>query len=130
MPDLRARKKAAQAGASHVNIRHHGSHGQRGNPIAPYVWCIIGAVLGYLGGSLSGDGSLVTRLEAVGVGVFGAFMGGEFIASYVLKPEVLKTISAPAAGMAVAGAVVALVLLKLMRRAVGPMKVGKSRRRE
>lgn len=56
-------------------------------------------------------------------------MGGEFVASYVLKPEVMKSISAPAAGMAFAGAVIALVLLKLMRRAVGPMKAGKSRRR-
>ena len=61
--------------------------------------------------------------------MFGAFIGGEFIASYVLKPALAKSINPSTIGMAVAGAVVCLVLLKLMRRAVGPMKNTKKRSR-
>ena len=106
----------------------HGSHG-RGPTIAPYVWGAIGAVLGYLGGSLGGDGTLSTRVEAVLVGMFSAFIGAEFIALYVLSAESFKGITAAKGGMAVMGAVIGLGLLMAMRRAVGPMKAGKSKRR-
>src|SRR4051812_42017400 len=94
-------------------------HGE-GSSMAVYVWCAIGAALGWLGGTLGGQGGITGRIEAVLVGIFGAFLGGEFFASMVLagKHELdVATIS-----MSVGTAVVCLFLLKAMRRAVGPLK--------
>ncbi len=101
----------------------------RGTFIAPYVWCVIGAILGFLASLSGGEGTIVMRIESVLVGVFGAFLGGEFIAVYLLSPAMQKSINAATVGMAIGGAVVALGLLMAMRKAVGPMKAGKSKRR-
>ncbi|HEY8357485.1 MAG TPA: hypothetical protein VIL30_08475 [Ramlibacter sp.] len=75
-----------------------------------------------------GSDSKIMRIEEMCVGIFGAFIGGEFL------PSVLGAAGAPAPGFSglalatgVGGAAVMLVLLKLMRRSVGPMRNSRSR---
>ena len=96
--------------------------------MGPYLWCAIGAVLGWLA-SLATMRGFVPTVESVCVGIFGAFLGGEFLPAYVLVPQAGdKGLSGAAIAMAVVSAVVCLVLLKLMRGAVGPLKAKKARR--
>jgi uncharacterized membrane protein YeaQ/YmgE (transglycosylase-associated protein family) len=59
------------------------------------------------------------------VGVFGAFIGGEFVADMV-RGKSTEAFSMSSLGLAAAGAVVMLVLLKVMRGAVGPLRAKKS----
>ena len=91
-----------------------------------YIWCALGAVIGWLF-SVLGKTEKIVMLENLCMGVFGAFIGGEFIADQVHGK------AAPAADfpmdsllMAGAGAVVVLLLLKLMRHKVGPVRKGGS----
>jgi uncharacterized membrane protein YeaQ/YmgE (transglycosylase-associated protein family) len=109
-----------------------------------FIWGFVGAVLGLLAGSMAGDGSLTVRIEYVLVGIFGAFIGAEFLASMFTTAAVVpvpaagaaKTfgpaaVAAPAAfsigglALAVLGAGVMLGALAFMRKAVGPLKSGK-----
>jgi uncharacterized membrane protein YeaQ/YmgE (transglycosylase-associated protein family) len=111
------------------------SHGQEAH-INPFIWCAVGAAVGWLAGMVSAATLKTTRIEDVLVGVFGAFIGGEFIAAMLNPPPVVavvanapKVVAAPVAApftmlglaLAIAGAVVMLVLLALMRKSVGPM---------
>ena len=68
-------------------------------------------------------------IENVAVGVFGAFIGGDFVAAMISGAKVVndKDFRISSLAMAVAGAVVMLVVLRLMRGAVGPMRAGKSK---
>lgn len=70
-------------------------------------------------------------MENVLVGMFGAFIGGDFVAS-MLNGGVVndQDFTLGALGLAVASAVVMLVLLRLMRGAVGPLRSGKKKRSE
>lgn len=105
-----------------------------GNPINPFIWCAVGAAVGWLAGMIGSGLTKTTRIEDIAVGVFGAFIGGEFVAAMinppppvkaavgnikVAPPEVAFTVLALA--LAIAGAVGMLLLLSLLRRAVGPM---------
>ncbi|MDB5750125.1 MAG: hypothetical protein JWP65_546 [Ramlibacter sp.] len=75
-----------------------------------------------------GSNGKTVRIEEICVGIFGAFIGGEFLPSVLSETG---TVAPGFSGMAlmtgVAGAAVMLVLLKLMRRTVGPMRDSKSR---
>jgi len=96
--------------------------------MGPYLWCAIGAILGWLA-SLATMRGFVPTVESVCVGIFGAFLGGEFLPAMLLVPGAgAKGLSGAAIAMAVGGAVVCLILLALMRGAVGPLKAKKSRR--
>lgn len=90
-----------------------------------YLWCAAGAVLGFLLAVMSGKSDKILYVEAIAVGVFGASVGGELIADFIKGP------ANQGIGMrllfAVATAAAALFLLVVMRRAVGPMKAGKSK---
>ncbi|MFC5498041.1 GlsB/YeaQ/YmgE family stress response membrane protein [Caenimonas terrae] len=68
-------------------------------------------------------------IENVLVGMFGAFIGGDFVAAMISAKGVVndKDFRLSSLGMAIAGAVVMLVLLRIMRRAVGPMRGSKSK---
>jgi uncharacterized membrane protein YeaQ/YmgE (transglycosylase-associated protein family) len=91
------------------------------------VWCLVGAAIGWLAGLMMGGGrGKVVLVENMLVGVFGAFIGGEFVAD-MLHMGVPGSFSAGALGISVVGAIVLLVLLRLMRGAVGPMQASKSR---
>ena len=75
-----------------------------------------------------GSKGKVQRLEEVLVGVFGAFIGGEFVVDLFRSGAPATTgFSVAALGMGILGAVVMLTLLKMMRGAVGPLRSGKSR---
>ena len=71
------------------------------------------------------------QVEGIAVGVFGAFAGGEFLATTLRGPVTAADagFSAVALGLAVAGALTMLGVLALMRRAVGPMRASKSKTR-
>ena len=62
------------------------------------------------------------------IGVFGAFIGGDFLVAMsnggVVNDKVFRMSSL---GMAIAGAVVMLVVLRLMCGAVGPMRGSKNK---
>ena len=69
-------------------------------------------------------------LENVIVGVFGAFIGGEFmVAMFNGKVPVDTAFHFSSLAIAIATAVVMLALLQLMRRAVGPLRSGKAKPR-
>jgi uncharacterized membrane protein YeaQ/YmgE (transglycosylase-associated protein family) len=98
--------------------------------VGPYVWCVIGVVMGWLATVVGRQGDFIVRVESVLVGVFGAFVGGEFLASMLLQPAPKGAgLTAGPVLFAVAGALVGLLLLHIMRRAVGPLKAGKKRSR-
>jgi uncharacterized membrane protein YeaQ/YmgE (transglycosylase-associated protein family) len=96
-----------------------------------YVWCVIGVVLGWLAIMASGETQFILRIESVLVGIFGSYFGGEFLATTLLHPaDKGAGLSGAAVGMALGGSVVSLVLLRVMRKAVGPLKQSKKRGRE
>lgn len=99
----------------------HGPHG-RGAEINFYIWCAVGAVVGGIAGLFIGNTSKITRIEEVLVGVFGAFIGGEFITAMLNSGKAPTTFTMGALLNAVGGAIALIVLLTLMRRAVGPMR--------
>jgi uncharacterized membrane protein YeaQ/YmgE (transglycosylase-associated protein family) len=106
----------------------HGSPWQ-GAEINFYIWIAIGVAAGFLVGTMTGSRLAITRIEDVLVGVFGAFIGGEFVASAFTTGQPPGTFTMLALVCAVVGALLMLVLLKLMRGAVGPLKSGKSRQK-
>jgi uncharacterized membrane protein YeaQ/YmgE (transglycosylase-associated protein family) len=98
--------------------------------INTYIWCAVGAAIGFVLGSMLGKSSRSGRIEDILVGVFGAFIGGEFVADLLRGPIATSTQGFGVKLMlAVAGALTLLGLLALMRRSVGPMRNSKSRAR-
>ncbi|MGV3569571.1 MAG: GlsB/YeaQ/YmgE family stress response membrane protein [Ramlibacter sp.] len=106
---------------------HHGPiHGVpwHGVPINPFIWVAVGAATGLLAGVLMRSDSRIVRIEEICVGIFGAFIGGEFLPSVLGNAPGFSGLSL---AMGIGGAVVMLLLLKLMRRKVGPMRNSRSR---
>ena len=69
------------------------------------------------------------QIENILIGMFGAFIGGEFVSEQISGASVTTGFHVSSLGLAVAGAVVALLLLRLMRIVVGPMQKGKSKKK-
>lgn len=91
---------------------------------------MVGALLGGAACLVAGTREKILILESLGVGMFGAFIGGDFVAGMLSKGATNdKDFSMGSLGLAVAGGLVALALLRLMRRAVGPQHVTKGPRR-
>ena len=88
----------------------------------PYIWCGVGAVIGWLASRLTGSADLAVTIENVCVGIFGAFIGGGVAGDTSFHISSL--------GIAVASSVAMLFALKLMRRTVGPMRHGKSKTKQ
>lgn len=89
----------------------------------------MGGVIGWLATKMAGGGRPLL-IENVLVGVFGAFVGGDFIVSSLNGGVVNDTdFKIGSLAMAVAGAVVMLLVLKVMRKMVGPLRDSKSRKR-
>jgi uncharacterized membrane protein YeaQ/YmgE (transglycosylase-associated protein family) len=117
--------------------------------INPYILCALGAIIGLLAGAVMGSNGKIVRIEDVLVGVFGAFIGGEFLpsmfggaapaaaATATAVPAIPGVAAAPVAVAATslpvalaagtAGAVVLLLVLRAMRKSVGPLKNSKPR---
>ncbi len=101
------------------------------NGINPYIWCVVGGVVGWLATLVMGSSDKSVMVENVLVGVFGAFIGGDFLAAQLNGGVVNdKDFRIGSLGLAVGGAVVMLLMLKLMRRMVGPMRAHKAPRRK
>jgi uncharacterized membrane protein YeaQ/YmgE (transglycosylase-associated protein family) len=94
----------------------------------PVIWCAVGAIVGWLASVAMPVPGLVTRIETVLVGVFGAFIGGEFVAHYVGASTPTSGFTASAFLLAVGGAIALLALLGVMRKAVGPMRPHKRKK--
>jgi uncharacterized membrane protein YeaQ/YmgE (transglycosylase-associated protein family) len=108
-------------------MRFHGSP-WRGAAItfSFFIWCAIGALAGWLFGTMMQSRGRIQRVEEVLVGVFGSFIGAESTAAMLAQPE--SATGVPPAGIAgaVIGAAVLLVLLRILRGAVGPLRNSKS----
>jgi uncharacterized membrane protein YeaQ/YmgE (transglycosylase-associated protein family) len=113
------------AGPNPVTIGFHGTPWQ-GASIQFYLICAVGAGIGWLAGILMGSVGKIVLIEEMLVGVFGAFIGGDFLLSQLVGPTGTGSLI-QSLGLAAAGAAVMLVLLRVMRRVVGPMKNSKSR---
>lgn len=112
------------------SCQHRHSTAFRENGINPYIWCVVGGLLGGAAGLLFKSGDRIVMIENVGVGIFGAYIGGDFIASMLNGGVINDTdFSMRSLGLAIGGSVACLALLRLMRRTVGPMQAGKSKRR-
>ncbi len=94
-----------------------------------YIWCAIGAFAGWLSTRMMTAPSRSVQIENVLLGMFGAFMGGDFVAVQFSGAKVAESFQFTSLLLAVGGAVVLLLLLQLMRKAVGPMRNGVSKKK-
>jgi uncharacterized membrane protein YeaQ/YmgE (transglycosylase-associated protein family) len=99
--------------------------------INPFIVCGVGAAVGFVAGPLMGARGKIIRIEEMLVAIFGAFIGGDFLLT-LLEGEAAKpsNFSLQALGLGIAGACVLLLLLHLMRSAVGPLQSSKSKARQ
>ena len=97
-----------------------------GKCINVYIWCAIGAFAGWLLSRMMDAPVRSVQIENVLLGMFGAFIGGDFVSVQLSGPEIATGFHLSSLLLAVGGAVVMLLLLKLMRKAVGPLKKGRS----
>ena len=100
------------------------------NRINPYIWCAVGGIIGYLAVLFFPSGTRSDTIENVLVGVFGAFLGGDLLVTQLNGGVVNdKDFQISSLAYAVAGAVLLVVVLKLMRKSVGQIKPSKSKNR-
>jgi uncharacterized membrane protein YeaQ/YmgE (transglycosylase-associated protein family) len=97
-----------------------------GKSINVYIWCAIGAFAGWLTTHMMNAPARSAQIENILIGMFGAFIGGEFVSVQVSGAAVATGFHMSSLALAIAGAVVMLLLLKLMRKVVGPMQKGRS----
>jgi uncharacterized membrane protein YeaQ/YmgE (transglycosylase-associated protein family) len=98
--------------------------------INSFIWCAVGGIVGWIMGLMMSNEGRIHLVENVLVGVFGAFIGGDFVVAMLNKGIVNdKDFSIRSLAFAVVGAVVMLLILKLVRRAVGPMRASKPKSR-
>src|SRR4051812_1615043 len=103
---------------------------RRSNAINPYIWCAVGGVVGWAAGLMMKSDGKTLLVENVLVGVFGAFIGGDFVVAMVTHGVVSdKVFTMQGLTFAIAGAGVMLLLLKVVRTAVGPLRTGKRKPR-
>lgn len=99
-----------------------------GDDINSFIWCAIGALLGAAAGLMGGAKGPVAMAENVLVGMFGAFVGGDFLVDMFGQVRSGDTaFHVGSLGFAIAAAIGMLVLLHVMRRAVGPIRASRSR---
>ena len=79
---------------------------------------------------VAGTREKILIFESLGVGMFGAFIGGDLVASVLSGGKTNDTVfSMGSLGLAVGGGLLGLLLLKLMRGVVGKQHVTKGPRR-
>jgi uncharacterized membrane protein YeaQ/YmgE (transglycosylase-associated protein family) len=104
--------------------KHPCPHGA-GASINYFAWCAIGALFGWCAGLFAGSKGQSTLVENVLVGVFGAFVAGDVFTAVITGAKSDGAFQIAALLPAAAGAAVAMALVGLMRKAVGPMKNSK-----
>jgi uncharacterized membrane protein YeaQ/YmgE (transglycosylase-associated protein family) len=91
-----------------------------------FIWCAVGALAGWFFGVVMQSRGRIQRLEEVLVGVFGSFIGAESTAAMLAQAQPEAGFQPAALAGAIVGAIVLLVLLRIMRGAVGPLRNSKS----
>ncbi len=91
-----------------------------------YIWCAVGAAAGWFSSRIMSLPARSAQIENIVVGMFGAFLGGDFVAAQFNGGVVAPEFRIASLGLAVAGAVLLLALLQWMRKVVGPLKKGRS----
>lgn len=88
------------------------------------VWIVVGAVIGFVACKLLVSDSLNATAENILVAVFGAFVGGEFVAAQFNGGVSLdsETFRFSSLLIAIGCSVALLALLTLLRRALVPPK--------
>lgn len=86
----------------------------------------MGAFAGWLATRMMNAPARSAQIENILIGMFGAFIGGEFVSAQLSGAAVATGFHMSSLALAVVGAVVLLLLLKLMRKIVGPMQKSKS----
>jgi hypothetical protein len=100
----------------------------RERSINSYIWCAVGALLGGAAGLGAAPLARVLIVENVLVGMFGAFIGGDFLVDMFGSLRAGDTgFHVGSLGFAIGASIGMLVLLRLMRRAVGPMRASRSK---
>ncbi|RYX95171.1 MAG: hypothetical protein EOO28_12200 [Comamonadaceae bacterium] len=90
----------------------------------------MGAVLGGLACVLRKSRERAVLIENVLVGVFGAYIGGDFLSTMIPGGNADASVfSMRSLGLSAAGSIALLLCLGLMRRKVGPMRPAKRPRR-
>lgn len=93
------------------------------------VWAAIGAVMGWLATQLKPAADRIVFVENIVVAVFGAFIGGEAVAAMLRAGPKDTAITLVAVVLAMGCSAIALLLLGMMRRSVGPLRSGKPKPR-
>jgi uncharacterized membrane protein YeaQ/YmgE (transglycosylase-associated protein family) len=86
----------------------------------------MGVLIGWLSTRMMTAATPTAVIENVLVGMFGAFIGGDFVAAQFNAGVVTTQFTIGGLMFAVIGAIVILLLLKLMRKLVGPQRNSKS----
>ena len=93
-----------------------------------FIWCAVGLLASLLVMAGSRGQNAVQRIETLAVGMFGAVIGGDLVASLFAAAGAPETFRMSSLLLAGTGAAVMLGLLALMRRSVGPLKPHRLRR--
>jgi uncharacterized membrane protein YeaQ/YmgE (transglycosylase-associated protein family) len=100
----------------------------REHSINSYIWCAVGALLGGVAGLSAAPLARVVIVENVLVGMFGAFIGGDFLVDMFGSLRAGDSgFHIGSLGVAIAAAIGLLFVLHVMRRAVGPMRASRSK---
>lgn len=85
------------------------------------IWCVVGLLAGGAAAMVRGGLGRIAMIENLAVGTFGAFLGGDFLAAMFGVVASDAGFHASSLGMAVAGAVVLLIALGLIRGPAAPL---------
>ncbi|MBI5276452.1 MAG: hypothetical protein HY854_08320 [Burkholderiales bacterium] len=101
------------------------------SPIEPLnvaVWAAIGAAIGWAATQLTHKGDRIVFMENMAVAAFGSFAGGEFVTAMLRSGVRQPDITLLAIALAVVFSMLAVFMLGMMRRVVGPLRSGKPKR--
>jgi uncharacterized membrane protein YeaQ/YmgE (transglycosylase-associated protein family) len=86
----------------------------------------VGALTGWLATRFMNAPARSAQIENVLIGMFGAFIGGEFVAAQLSGAQVANSFHISSLLLAIVGAVVLLLLLYALRKLMGPMHKSRS----
>jgi uncharacterized membrane protein YeaQ/YmgE (transglycosylase-associated protein family) len=96
--------------------------------ITTYILCAIGLGLGWLAGQMAGNVGKVLLVENLAVGLFGSFLGGDWLVSTLQNSKVSDAaFHISTLAWAVGGTALMLLCLRLLRGAMGEMKISKGK---
>jgi len=94
----------------------------------PYIWAALGAALGWIATLSIVDKAAMSKVETIGIGIFGAEIGGQLQVTLAALAPATDFQPATLLGAA-AGGVAMLLLLGLFRGAIGPVKPSRKKNR-